>query len=45
MKTTVEKLRVTKVAGIEKFIEDLANVCNAKEIELVSDEKLVEVVI
>ena len=45
MKTTVEKLRVAKVAGIEKFIEDLANVCNAKEIELVTDEKLVEVLI
>ncbi|MDX2083709.1 MAG: valine--tRNA ligase [Rickettsiales bacterium] len=45
MKTTVEKLRVARVASIEKFIEDLANVCNAKKIELITEEKLVEVVI
>jgi len=44
MKTTVEKLKVARVAGIEKFLEDLANVCNAKEIELVVEEKLVEVI-
>jgi hypothetical protein len=30
--------------NIEKFAEDLANVCNAKEIELVEKEKLVEVI-
>ena len=45
MKTTVEKVRVARVAGIEKFLEDLANVCNAKEIELVAEEKLVEVIL
>jgi valyl-tRNA synthetase len=45
MKTTVEKVRVARVAGIEKFVEDLANVCNAKEIELVAEEKLVEVIL
>jgi len=44
MKTTVEKVRLARVAGIEKFVEDLANVCNAKEIELVEKEKLVEVI-
>ena len=44
MKTTVEKVKVARVAGIEKFLEDLANVCNAKEIELVVEEKLVEVI-
>ncbi len=44
MKTMVEKLKVARVAGIEKFLEDLANVCNAKEIELVVEEKLVEVI-
>ncbi len=44
MKTTVEKLKVARVVGIEKFLEDLANVCNAKEIELVVEEKLVEVI-
>jgi valyl-tRNA synthetase len=44
MKTTVEKVKVARVAGIEKFLEDLANVCNAKEIELVAEEKLVEVI-
>jgi len=45
MKTTVEKVRVARVSGIEKFVEDLANVCNAKEIELVAEEKLVEVIL
>ncbi|MES2961488.1 MAG: valine--tRNA ligase [Pseudomonadota bacterium] len=45
MKTTVEKVKVAKVLGIEKFVEDLANVCNAKEIELVVEEKLVEVIL
>ena len=44
MKTTVKKVKVARVAGIEKFLEDLANVCNAKEIELVVEEKLVEVI-
>ncbi|NBV06112.1 MAG: hypothetical protein EBS06_02615 [Proteobacteria bacterium] len=45
MKTTVEKVRVARVVGIEKFVEDLANVCNAKKIELIAEEKLVEVII
>jgi valyl-tRNA synthetase len=45
MKTTVKKLRVARVSGIEKFLEDLANVCNAKEIELVTEEKLVGVIL
>ena len=46
MKTTVEKVKVARVAGIEKFVEDLANVCNAKEIELVADAKnLTEVIL
>jgi len=46
MKTTVAKLKVAKVEGIEKFVEDLANVCNAKEVEFaVSEEQLVKVIL
>jgi valyl-tRNA synthetase len=45
MKTTVEKVRVSKIKEIEKFSQDLANVCNAKEIEWLAEEKLPEVVL
>ncbi len=45
MKTTVEKVRVSKIKEIEKFSQDLANVCNAKEIEWFAEEKLPEVVL
>ncbi len=43
MKTVVEKVRVSKIKEIEKFAQDLANVCNAKKIDWVLEEKLPEV--
>lgn len=45
MKTTVEKVRVSKIKEIEKFSQDLANVCNAKEIDWIAEEKLPEIVL
>ena len=45
MKTTVEKIKIAKVDGLEVYLEDLANVCNAKEVELVDAEKLAEVIL
>ncbi|MBM5782893.1 MAG: class I tRNA ligase family protein [Pelagibacterales bacterium] len=45
MKTTVEKVKVTGFSEVVKFSQDLANVCNAKEVEFLSGEKLVEVVL
>ena len=45
MKTTVEKIRVANVAGLAPFVEDLANVCNAKEVELVDGLSLTEVIL
>ncbi len=45
MKTTVEKVKVTAFSEAKKFADDLANVCNAKEVEFVSGDKLVEVIL
>jgi valyl-tRNA synthetase len=46
MKTQVQKVRVANKINLSEFREDLANVCNAAEIELVDDaEKFVEVVL
>ncbi len=45
MKTTVEKIKISKTEGLEPFLEDLTNVCNAKEIEMVVTERLVEVIL
>jgi valyl-tRNA synthetase len=45
MKTTVEKIKIAKVDGLEVYLEDLANVCNAKEVELVVSEKVAEVIL
>jgi len=45
MKTTVEKIKIAKVEGLEVYLEDLANVCNAKEVELVVSEKVAEVIL
>lgn len=45
MKTTVEKIRVANVVGLAPFVEDLANVCNAKEVELADGVSLTEVIL
>ncbi len=45
MKTTVQKVRAGRIAGMEKFTEDLANVCNATEIEWMDEGKLPEVIL
>jgi len=45
MKTTVEKVKVSQSFAVEIFAQDLANVCNAKEIEFVAQEGLVEVIL
>jgi valyl-tRNA synthetase len=45
MKTTVQKIKISSTTEISPFLEDLANVCNAKEIELVAAQNLVEVIL
>lgn len=43
MKTVVQTLKVPEIDGMEAFIEDLGNVCNAKNVELAGDR--VEVIL
>ncbi len=45
MKTTVEKLKISGFEEVKQFSQDLANVCNAKEVEFLSGKKLVEVIL
>ena len=45
MKTTVKKVRVKNIQELAPFVEDLENVCNAESVELVDDERLVEVIL
>ena len=45
MKTTVKKVRVKNIQELAPFVEDLENVCNAESVELVDDERLVEIIL
>lgn len=40
MKTVVQTLKVPQVDGIEAFVEDLANVCNAKVVEFLDIDQV-----
>ncbi len=44
MKSSVKKILISGIAGLENFVEDLRNVCNAEEIELCDGERLVKVI-
>jgi valyl-tRNA synthetase len=45
MKTTVQKIAINCEKDLSEFREDLANVCNAVEVEFVEEGKLVEVIL
>lgn len=45
MKTTVTKIVINCEKDLAEILEDLKNVCNAKEIEFVKEGKLVEVIL